>query len=873
MKTIKLSDKKSANIALKNKKAVTIKAVSSNNLLAEGSFENTTKTRLVYTYNDEKWYGGFEGFEGFKTYADISDEMAHSGKQSLKADFRNRILMKRVEVEKDTDYIFSFYYYFKSDAESHKTPLWNFVSVGSPNIRFTVCNGEWWMGKNMVMDYYDGHRDDGIKTVHDRWQRVDVEFNSKNYDKVSIGLQYSAADFETPAIFIDDMSLYKKELVASGEVSLDTLGGVVIEKVTANTKNGLAMEYSVEVDKEKLLLDFDNANIEELGVLAGYEDELCGALSLDNKNAKSVVINGSETVSFEGISDEDLSRKLIVRGYAKIKADGAIKTFYSYETACLPVEVLMQNINDTVIDEQFVEDTEIIEKVTDIATKSSVVNNLPIYNDKGVYGEIFSPMNTGIYHLMAYMDDECDRKYTETEVQIEMDRLKDSGITAVRSMFRSTYACPEGEFTGWDWNSPTMQAMYKAAEELKKRNIDVMLTCGWLIEYFAPDKFPAVWYKDHTYLRGEGPDFYGESDGEDFSGMNEHQIRIRKAALRYGEWVSQGFKAFWERGYDNVKYAICFTEPAWNIRDDEEECDAYVKMIVGLNEKLNKYGIREKITIIGPNQSCCECHKRDKLLLEYVLKNLPDKKMIDIYSTHTGHQWTVHNHLDYTNHPDYSYNYLDKAFKSLNDCLADNGVNPQIFSDELFAGTLYFDKDMRRWHAPQIMTAAVAGIKNKILGFCYWSIYDQQWPNSHSETVEMSDGIHCTGTAPSLLRSYTPHSTYYGISLYSRYAKDLDKTIETDFRVGKDLFYCMLTNDKGVKTVMVTNMGESAKAINLQFGAPLKEKLYRHTYAGLDLKPDDRARLAGIDKEFYVEKELRDVIPPCSVMIYTTRND
>ena len=72
-----------------------------------------------------------------------------------------------------------------------------------------------------------------------------------------------------------------------------------------------------------------------------------------------------------------------------------------------------------------------------------------------------------------------------------MDRLKDSGITAVRSMFRSTYACPEGEFTGWDWNSPTMQAMYKAAEELKKRNIDVMLTCGWLIEYFAPDKFPA----------------------------------------------------------------------------------------------------------------------------------------------------------------------------------------------------------------------------------------------------------------------------------------------------------------------------------------------------------------------------------------------
>ena len=68
-------------------------------------------------------------------------------------------------------------------------------------------------------------------------------------------------------------------------------------------------------------------------------------------------------------------------------------------------------------------------------------------------------------------------------------------------------------------------------------------------------------------------------------------------------------------------------------------------------------------------------------------------------------------------------------------------------------------------------------------------------------------------------------------------------------------------------------MGESAKAINLDFKKAINEKLYRHTYAGYDLKRDDRARLAGIDKEFYVENELKDVIPPCSVMIYTTRND
>jgi len=400
MKSIKLSDQKYA-LNIKNNKPVALKCSNRNNLLSEGSFENTTKTRLVYTYNDEKWYGGFEGFEGFKTYADISGEMAHSGKQSLKADFRNRILMKRVAVEKDTDYIFSFYYYMKSDAESHKTPLWNFVSVGSPDIRFTVCNGEWWMGNNFVMDYYDGHRDDGKKTVHDRWQKIEVEFNSKNYEKVSIALQYSAADFETPAIFIDDFSLVKKELVIKGEAFTDALCGVCIERAIANTEKELTLDYSVEIDKEKVLSDFENATIEEIGVLAAFEDELDGALTLNSK-ANKVVLEESDVVSFSGITEKDLDRNLLVRAYAKIKENGVIKTVYGYETACLPVEILMQNINDTVIDEEFVEDIEIIEKVTNIATNSAVVNNLPIYNDKGIYGEIFSPMNTGIYHLMAY---------------------------------------------------------------------------------------------------------------------------------------------------------------------------------------------------------------------------------------------------------------------------------------------------------------------------------------------------------------------------------------------------------------------------------------------------------------------------------------
>ncbi|MEE1314473.1 MAG: hypothetical protein UHS49_01725 [Faecalimonas sp.] len=153
------------------------------------------------------------------------------------------------------------------------------------------------------------------------------------------------------------------------------------------------------------------------------------------------------------------------------------------------------------------------------------------------------------------------------------------------------------------------------------------------------------------------------------------------------------------------------------------------------------------------------------------------------------------------------------------------------------------------------------------------SIFNQQWPNVHSNNFEFSDGMHYTGTAPSLLESYVPLSSYYAVSLFSRYAKGLGQTIETDFRVGKDLFYVMLTNEAGIKTVMVINMGESAKAISIEFKTDINEKFYRHMYAGFDLKPDERARLAGIDKRFFVKGELKDVIPACGVVIYTTRED
>ena len=63
----------------------------------------------------------------------------------------------------------------KSDEESHKTPLWNFVSVGTGKIRYTVCNDEWWMGQNLVIKYFDSQKNEIRRAIPDFYL---IDFNT-----------------------------------------------------------------------------------------------------------------------------------------------------------------------------------------------------------------------------------------------------------------------------------------------------------------------------------------------------------------------------------------------------------------------------------------------------------------------------------------------------------------------------------------------------------------------------------------------------------------------------------------------------------------------------------------------------------------------
>jgi len=277
---------------------------------------------------------------------------------------------------------------------------------------------------------------------------------------------------------------------------------------------------------------------------------------------------------------------------------------------------------------------------------------------------------------------------------------------------------------------------------------------------------------------------------------------------------------------------------------------------------------------MGPNQAPKTTNEKDMLLLDYVLKHLPDKKMIDIYSTHTGPGLEGIDEVANVEIPDLKYNFMDEGFRNLQDVIKDNGYETNMFSDEFFIGEPFFDPKKRPHIAPNAVAGAVAAFKQHIRGICYWSIFDQQWVRGHSNNIEFKDGVHLTGMASPLNHTYVPHIEYYGVGLFGRYAKNLDTVIETDWKKGRELYYAMLTDKENkVKTVVVANTGKISKAINLEFKAALNETLYRHTYAGYITKPDERGKLAGIDRTFKVTNNIQDTIPPCSVVIYTNRED
>ncbi len=260
----------------------------------------------------------------------------------------------------------------------------------------------------------------------------------------------------------------------------------------------------------------------------------------------------------------------------------------------------------------------------------------------------YEGISSTVYHCYTFMDDGHDRTYTEAQAAKEMDRLVDSGITSVRTIFKSQFSADYTEtkdsnnvkigetFNGWNWSSSDMQAFYKWAKMLQDRDIDIILNPGWHLKFIVErtSSIPEIFYLlgyEGTYADDKNTpgttitygadDVYGETqaylDAGNTLPEDTEERRMIIASLRFGEFVRQALEACRRNGVYNITYLHPFTETGYEHDDvdtsgdgiidrtaegdaaedgdliDPTYCyDEYITMVKGMHEALKGNGVK-----------------------------------------------------------------------------------------------------------------------------------------------------------------------------------------------------------------------------------------------------------------------------------------
>ena len=155
-----------------------------------------------------------------------------------------------------------------------------------------------------------------------------------------------------------------------------------------------------------------------------------------------------------------------------------------------------------------------------------------------------------------------------------------------------------------------------------------------------------------------------------------------------------------------------------------------------------------------------------------------------------------------------------------------------------------------------------------------WSLFDQQWPDSQSTNYEFDDGVHLTGTAPTLLSSSIVYPSYYSFALTANLVGQLGSSVYAGDDKNTDGVYAAMTVGKdGSVNILVVNTNTDQAYLTLDFEKTIGGKtMYRHVYKAAEIVPSANTELLPPDLRITnVKQKLKDAVPPYSVVVYTTQ--
>ena len=779
---------------------------------------------------------------------------------------------------------------------------------------------------------------------------VEVAFTAKTTDDIYLNVRLNGLG----TYYLDDVVITEdaSNIDFNDLIKTNTLKtkGTAIRTVG---KQGMRNKTTLD----KLLLTAENsygARVIEYGTIAIKSEYLNGAeLTVDGEydygeftygvkvgaaysfsdKTDLVFSEKQTTLDFTGvltnISEENWNTDYTARAYAKyILKDGTQGIVYgdSADIAVYPISKMAytaKNSSGNYAESTAVRNYLYINIISKFADKIITVNNdsEPIWNN-------FQGIGSTVYHGTAFFPDSHGRTYTEKEAAMEMDRLVDSGIDNVRTRFASQWMWKDG--TGWNWDSDKMIAFYKWAKMLQDRDISITLNAGWDISDYAlyytsksHSSIPEVNYL-HGYTNANqktvniysedqnsaGIETAGRTIGLDFT--DDEYAHYSVAAARYGEWIKQGLNALKAHGVNNVEYILPFTETGYQKADDSTYCyDEWILMALGLNNALEKEGMRKDYQMIGPSQSLYKNQNR-KSLLEYTYEKFSGTKYESLIDINSSHAYTKPNtelgYDDTVYEPYASYSMAEENFKYYDDLLTKINQREKTFwCDEYFAHA----GDIRCWdgvgmQAVQFAAGFTAGANNGMNRMVVWQLFDTLRDSRAAygtayidRATEFIGGVHAVGACPSFVfadgfncpngedcgchnyysySSYLPRTTYYGINLIGKYMNNKNASVYNTSVTGEvsefsdGLYVSAIKNDDGNTVILVVNTENNAVNVNVQLEKNTDISYKRYTYEPKCVVPTSEATSIPSDKDIavYGMNEFSDVVPARSFSIYVS---
>lgn len=504
--------------------------------------------------------------------------------------------------------------------------------------------------------------------------------------------------------------------------------------------------------------------------------------------------------------------------------------------------------------------SEIMESNSDFYQLS--VNN----NEENIASPFFRGTTGSVYWCTEYMDKNAfGQAYTEEMLDYEFSRYADIGLTVLRTGFWSDWMYTGDPNNPWDNDNENLNNFYDFCRAAAKYNLEVVPMMAW--------SYPNFLYGGGQYLTEVGYmyprllDENGKTTVVQRWGQYFEEPDVEEMNKRFASWVVATVQGFKDHGITNVNYILFGNEPH---EDGGSATGAFVDYQIGTfsaaHEALKAAGLRDRVKLIGPNQSCTT--PRAGLAVAF-MDRAPE--VFDILSSHNSPKGTdsVEDNYErvWTNYSGWMEKMDDHNLRFEKEFWCDEySGNADTYGPHGFIDP---------WVGVQQCAGLVAATNAGISGINFWQIFDQLWPNYYGSGGEYQYGVQMDGACKSLYEGQTPYPSFYALTLFTKYMST-NKNPGTSYRCDTDeasgLYVTAAQHPNGDFSVMVVNTSLEDRAYELNFANSLGGKtLYRYLYNPATIVPNLDYNYLPADKAFTnVGDTLADKVAGGNVVVYST---